>query len=67
MQRLLGKLGFDHRPNGHAGLAPLQPFEPLQLPAGARLVEEGPAVDLRKLGEIEVPADLTVFDAKGVR
>jgi hypothetical protein len=62
LRRLLSKLRVD---DSIGGIGLLEPFRELQLPAGVRLLEAGPVTDIHRLDMIEVPAQLSFFDAKG--
>eukprot|EP00969_Alexandrium_andersonii_P119231 5271084-Alexandrium_andersonii.AAC.1 len=63
LQLLIEALSFDHRKRGFAGLALLDGFPLLEIPPGYRVVEEGPVTDIHKLADLELPAEITFFNA----
>ena len=65
LQRLVGLLRFDLRKGSPAGLHLRESLPELDLPKGARLVEDGVLVDIHALEDVALPADLTFFHTAG--
>ncbi len=62
---MINALTFDNRKKGYGGLSLLEDFDELNLPKGCRLLETGPVSDIHKVANLEVPAELTFFNARG--
>ena len=65
LQRLVGLLRFDLRRGSPAGLHLRESLPELDLPQGARLVDDGALVDIHALADVALPADLTFFHTAG--
>lgn len=62
LAELIGALCFDER---YAGLALADGFPALGLPVGARLLQDGPVIDVHRLEHLAAPCSLSFFDSKG--
>ena len=65
LRRLCAELYFAPTKDGPGGLTLHRDFDDLGLPAGARLLEDGPIFDLHAVEKTTTPCTLTFFDTRG--